>query len=63
MALKYFLLMLILVLTLINDILTHKIQNGLILPFLLGGFLINGYLLGWPGVADSLLASLLPLLF
>jgi len=63
MVMKYFLLMLLLVLTLINDILTHRLRNGLIMPFLLGGLVLNGHLDGWPGLADSLLASLMPLLF
>lgn len=62
MTVKYYLLMFLLIITLFNEIFTHKVKNIVVIPFLLGGFIINGYLAGMAGILDSLLASLIPIL-
>lgn len=62
MTAKYYLLMVLLIIALINDSMTHKIKNIVLLPFFLGGLLINGYLRGLAGILDALLGSLIPIL-
>lgn len=62
MSLKTILLITLLVSALLNDLLTMKIKNVIILPFFLLGLVVNAYYTGLAGLTDSLLAGVLPIL-
>jgi prepilin peptidase CpaA len=42
----------------ITDLRSRRIPNLLVLPFLVAGLLVSGYLHGWPGLGQSLLGVL-----
>ena len=46
-----------------TDLRTRRIPNWLVLPFLLGGILVSGWLHGWHGVGQSLAGMALGALF
>lgn len=62
MVAKYYLLMLLLVVSLISDIMTHKVNNRTILSFVICGLILNVYQTGLTGIFESLFAGVIPII-